>query len=187
VLHLYGSEYGRVRFHGYRPQMVAAQAEAMGMQSIVECTRADEFDEDFALALGKVREAGLEGVIFGNLWLADVQAFYRERVEAAGLSYVDVLWGEEPLAVLRQFVALGFRAVVTSVWLKLLDRSFLGRAIDEAFVEDVARLDGVDPCGERGEYHSLVHDGPCFVRPLEFSVHGVHEEPENVFLDVRSV
>ena len=94
VLHLYGTEYARVRFHGYRPEMIASQAKALGIEAMIEPTRPHEFDEDFALALGKVKRAGLRGVVFGNISLEDVRDFYRQRVEATGLEYRDMLWQE---------------------------------------------------------------------------------------------
>ena len=187
LFHVYGVEYGRVRFHGYRPEMLSAQAEALGLEIIIESTRADEFDEDFSRALEKVKEAGLCGVIFGNILLEDVSQYYRERVESVGLQYLDVLWQQDTAALLAQFVEEGFRAIVTSVWLKHLGREYVGRSIDRQFVADITGLEGVDPCGENGEYHSLVYDGPCFDKPLRYTTHGIHEEPENLFLDVRPV
>jgi len=184
---VYGTEYGRVRFHGYKPEMISAQAEALGLGAIVEPTRGDHFDEDFTLALAKAKDVGIKGLVFGNLHLQDVSDYYRRLVEGAGLEHQEMLWLQEPRSVLSQFVEEGFRAVITSVWLKRMGREFLGREIDRRFIEDVAKMEGVDPCGERGEYHSLAYDGPCFKRPLRFTTHGVHEEQEYVFLDVRPV
>ncbi|MGD2174718.1 MAG: hypothetical protein PVJ27_04885 [Candidatus Brocadiaceae bacterium] len=186
LFHVYGVEYGRVRFHGYRPEVLRAQARALGLDAIVESTRGGEcFDEDFARALGAAADAGVQGILFGNVHLEDVRDYYRRHVEAAGLEYGDMLWGEKPGQVLEEFVALGFRAVLTSVWLEKLDRGYLGREIDARFAADLAGLEGVDPCGENGEYHSLVYDGPCFRRPLRYLRCGVHEERDHVFLDVR--
>jgi uncharacterized protein (TIGR00290 family) len=165
--------------------MIAAQAEALGLEAIIEPTRAGEFDEDFSLALAKAKEAGLGGIVFGNVWLQDVGDYYRRLVEAAGLEHLEMLWGQEPLGLLEEFVAAGFRAVVASVWLERLGREFLGRELDRKFIADLSRLDGVDPCGENGEYHTLVYDGPCFREPLRFATCGVHPEPNHAYLDLR--
>ena len=186
ILHVHSTETSRVRFHGYKPELVAMQAECMGLQIIVEPTRAEQFDQDFEAALRKVTDTGLKGLIFGNLFLEDVREFYQTRVERAGLDYHDVLWKRPTQDVLRDFVELGFRAIVTSVWLDRLDRSYLGRNIDVEFSRDIGAEQGVDPCGENGEYHTLVYDGPCFLKPLPFKTYGVHEESNNVFLDVRT-
>jgi diphthine-ammonia ligase len=185
LFHVYGTEHGRVRFHGYRPEMISAQAEAVGLAAIVEPTRADHFDEDFGRAMSKAKEAGIKGLIFGNLHLQDVSDYYRRLVEGAGLEHREMLWLREPMSVLSQFVQEGFRAVITSVWLRQMSRDYLGREIDPRFIEDVGKLEGVDPCGERGEYHSLAYDGPCFKHRLQFTTHGVHEEPDYAFLDVQ--
>jgi uncharacterized protein (TIGR00290 family) len=185
VLHLYGTEHGRVRFHGYRPDVIAAQARALGLDAIIAPSRSDRFDEDFTAALGQAREAGVGGVIFGNIHLQDVGDYYRRLVEGAGLEHREMLWHEEPLALVTEFVESEFRAVVTSVWLKLLGREFLGRELDRDFIAHISKLDGMDPCGERGEYHTLCYDGPCFREPLRFTVAGEHEEPDYLFLDLR--
>ena len=178
-------EHGRVRFHGYRPDVLAAQAEALGLAAVIEPTGAESFDEDFAAALARAAALGLKGVIFGNLWLEEVRDWYRPRVEAAGLEYRDMLWGMEPVAVLEEFIDAGFRAVVTCVWLQRLDRDYLGRELDRSCLSDLVRAEGVDPCGEQGEYHTFVYDGPGFRHPVEFTTHGHHEEGDFAFLDLR--
>ena len=108
-----------------------------------------------------------------------------ERVEAAGLEHLEMLWGEDPSALLDEFIGSGFRALVTCVWLRALGRELLGRQVDRSFQRDLAEVEDVDVCGENGEYHTLVYDGPTFLTPLPVQVHGVHEEPDYAFLDVR--
>ena len=185
MLHSYGVEHGRVRFHGYPHEMMQGQAEALYLRPIIEPTRPDAFDEDFCASLQKAKDQGVRGIIFGNLWLQDVSDYYRNLVEGAGLEHVEMLFGEPPGDILREFVTAGFQAVVTCVQLERLPREYLGRRIDADFIRDISALEGVDPCGEKGEYHTLVYDGPCFRAPLGFSEHGVHEQSGYVFLDVR--
>ena len=185
MLSVYGMEHERVRFHGYRPDVLAAQAEALGLEPIIEPTGADSFEADLARALEKAAGLGIQGILFGNLWLEEVRDWYRPRVEAAGLEYRDMLWGVEPAQVVREFIDAGFRAVVTCVWLKRLDRSYLGRDLDGEFLRDLAAREEVDPAGEQGEYHSLVYDGPNFRHPMAFTTHGHHEEGDFALLDLR--
>jgi uncharacterized protein (TIGR00290 family) len=185
LLSVYGAEHGRVRFHGYRPDVLAAQADALGLEPIIEPTGADTFEADLARSLARAAALGIKGILFGNLWLEDVRDWYQVRVEAAGLEYRDMLWGEDTRSIFEEFVDAGFRAVVTCVWLKRLDRSYLGRQLDRAFLADVSKLEGVDPCGEQGEYHTLAYDGPNFRRPLAYTTHGVHEDGEFALLDLR--
>ncbi len=185
MLSVYGMEHERVRFHGYRPDVLTAQAEALGLEPIIEPTGGETFEADLARALEKAAGLGIEGILFGNLWLEEVRDWYRPRVEAVGLEYRDMLWGVEPIEVVREFVDAGFRAVVTCVWTKRLDKSYLGRELDRAFMNDLATRADVDPAGEQGEYHSLVYDGPNFRHPLTFTMHGHHEEGEFAQLDLR--
>lgn len=184
LFHVYNADTTRVRFHGYKPDILAAQAELIGLKSIITPTRSQEFDDDFRIALETVKREGLRGIIFGNIFLADVREFYETRVKSVGLEYYDLLWGQSTKSVLESFIQSGFKAVVTSIWLKKLDRKYLGRQINQNFLANLEK-EGVDVCGENGEYHSLVYDGPCFKKPLLYTVHGVHEEKENIFLDIR--
>jgi diphthamide synthase (EF-2-diphthine--ammonia ligase) len=96
-----------------------------------------------------------------------VRAWYEDRVRAAGLEHVEPLWGDEPAALLAEFVAGGGRAVVTCVDTSRLDPSWLGRVIDAEFVADIAGA-GVDACGENGEYHSFAFAGPVFQREVRW-------------------
>jgi len=185
LLHIYNPDTSRVRFHGYRPSLIVEQAKVMGLKSIIMPTRSQEFDEDFKIALQKVKQLGLKGIVFGNISLGEVREFYETRVNAIELEYHDVLWKQSTKTVLRDFIKNGFKAIITSIWLKKLDRKYLGREIDEGFLIDVENEENVDVCGENGEYHSLVYDGPCFKKPLSYRVCGIHEEMENIFLDVR--
>jgi len=156
----------------------------MRLKSIIMPTRSQEFDNDFEIALERVKREKLKGIIFGNIFLEDVREFYETRVRALGLEYYDFLWGQSTRLVLEGFIQSGFKAIITSIWLKKLDRKYLGREINESFLIDLEK-EAVDVCGENGEYHSLVYDGPCFQKPLQYRICGVHEESDNIFLDIR--
>ena len=184
LFHIYNADSSRVKFHGYKPNLVEEQAKLMGLKSIIMPTSSEEFDNDFKIALETVKQEGLKGIIFGNIFLKDVREFYEARVKSVGLEYYDFLWGQSTKSVFENFIQSGFKAVVTSIWLKKLDRKYLGREINGDFLIDLEK-EAVDVCGENGEYHSLVYDGPCFKRPLRYRICGVHEEMENIFLDIR--
>ncbi len=186
LFHIYNNDTSRVRFHGYKPNIVEEQARSIGLESIIIPTRSQEFDNDFKTALETVKHRGLRGIIFGDIFLADVREFYETRVRSVGLEYYDILWGQSTGSVIEDFIQCGFKAIVTSIWLKKLDRRYLGRQIDGSFAIDLEK-EAVDICGENGEYHSLVYDGPCFKKPLPYRICGIHEEMENIFLDVRTL
>ena len=153
---------GRVRFHGTTEAMLGEQAR----RTVVGSRRGtatpwEEMAAALEAGLRALREQGYEGVVLGDIHLADVRAWYEERVRAAGLEHVEPIWGEPPLRLLTEFVERGGRAVLTCVDTERLDATWLGRVIDERFVEEISVLP-VDPCGENGEYHSFAFAGPAF-------------------------
>jgi diphthine-ammonia ligase len=165
LVNFYDEETGRVRFHATRTELIAAQADAIGVPLLQQGTTWPRFEPAFRETLDRLLRDGIEGIVFGDIHLADVRAWYEVRVRAAGLAHVEPLWGEEPGDLLAEFVAGGGRAVVTCCESGKLDESWLGRIIDERFVRDIANVP-VDPCGENGEYHSFAFAGPLFARTV---------------------
>jgi uncharacterized protein (TIGR00290 family) len=161
----YDPATGRVRFHGTRVSMLRAQAEAIGVELRAVPATWEDMDERLRAELAGLREEGFAGAVLGDIHLADVRAWYEERVREADLEHVEPLWGEPPAALLTEFVEGGGRAVLTCVELARLDPTWLGRLIDPGFVRDIVELP-IDPCGERGEYHSFAFAGPAFRRPV---------------------
>ena len=161
LLNVIDAATGRVRFHATRAELIAAQASALGIRLRQLATDWTGFEPSFRAALAELAADGYTGVIFGDIHLVDVRAWYEERVRGAGLEHVEPLWGEEPLALVREFVTRGGRAVVTCCELAKLDERWLGRIIDPRFVEEIA-AEPIDPCGEKGEYHSFAFAGPLF-------------------------
>ena len=155
----------RVRFHATPIAMIARQAAAAALDHIAVPTSWAAFDDAFGAALTGLVRRGCTGIVFGDIHLADVRAWYEERTRAAGLEHVEPLWGEPPQALLREFVEIGGRAVLTCIDSAALDPRWLGRVIDHEFVRDIVAT-GIDPCGENGEYHSFAFAGPFFTRPL---------------------
>ncbi len=123
-------------------------------------------------------------MIFGNIHLADVRAWYEERVRAAGLEHIEPLWGEPPGELVREVIARGYAATLTCIEEAKADPAWLGQTLSE---EVVAAFEarGIDACGERGEYHTLVTDGPLFRAPLRVVYGEAHVEGGFRQLDVR--
>ncbi|MGH7699297.1 MAG: diphthine--ammonia ligase [Gemmatimonadales bacterium] len=176
LVNIYDQATGRVRFHAVRRELIAAQAFALGLRLHQHPTPPERYEETFRAALARVVASGHRGVVFGNIHLADVRAWFEERVRGAGLEHLDPLWHEDPAALLEEFIGGGGQAVVTCVETAKLPPAWLGRSLDDAFATDLARLPGVDPCGERGEYHTFVYAGPLFTRPIAWRPGPIHEE-----------
>jgi uncharacterized protein (TIGR00290 family) len=168
LVNFYDAATGRVRFHATRRELIAAQAFALGLRLIQEAV--------FRRTLTQLAASGCRGVVFGDIHLADVRAWFEERVTDAGLAHVEPLWDNPPAELLTEFIDGGFQAVLTCVELAKLPAAWLGRLVDEALATDLARLPGVDPCGERGEYHSFVFGGPLFSRPVPWRPGPIHEQ-----------
>ena len=165
LVSFYDSTTRRVRFHATRVEMLEAQAAAVGIRLRAIPTTWAEMEANLQYELTSLREEGFAGVVFGDIHLADVRAWYEDRVTAAGLQHVEPIWGEPPELLLGEFVASGGRAVITCVDLAKLDEAWLGRVIDERFASEIGTT-GADPCGENGEYHSFAFAGPVFKQPL---------------------
>ena len=168
LLSFYDRATRRVRFHATRVEMLEAQAAAIGIELHAIPTTWPEMEASLRQQLSSLREEGFSGVVFGDIHLADVRAWYEDRVIAAGLKHVELIWGEAPQSLLDEFVASGGRAVVTCVELAKLDESWLASVIDERFASEIAKT-GIDACGENGEYHSFAFAGPVFKRPVSWA------------------
>ena len=161
----------RVPIQNVPRELIERQAEALGLPlRLVHLSKHApnaEYEQKLSGALEEFRAAGVEEVAFGDIFLEDVRAYREALLKRAGLRGLFPLWGRETGALAREFVASGFRAVVTSVDARRLDASFVGREFDEKFL--AALPAGVDACGENGEFHTFVSDGPIFRRPVAFN------------------
>ncbi len=179
--------YGRVSIHGVRHRLLRAQARALEtpLELLVlppACSNA-LYEERFGRRLARHAARGVRTIAFGDLYLADVRA-YRERLVARhGLRALFPLWGEDTRRLARAFLAAGYRAVVVAVDTQHLDPTAAGREYDKRFLADLPA--GVDPCGENGEFHTFVYDGPGFRRPVDFRRgEGVRRDGRFVFRDL---
>jgi uncharacterized protein (TIGR00290 family) len=164
------SEYDRISIHGVRRAVLEAQTAALGLPLIevsinVGASNAD-YEAAFGLALRTAQECrpGLRHVAFGDLFLTDVRAYREGLLASLGWTGVFPLWGEDTAGLARQFIHAGYRAVLTCVDTTQLGPEFAGREFDASLLADLPET--VDPCGERGEFHTCVYAGPLFARPL---------------------
>jgi uncharacterized protein (TIGR00290 family) len=178
--------YDRVSMHGVRRSLLESQAASLRLP-LVEvpippaCTN-DVYDARMAQAFASAELAGVETVAFGDLFLADIRAYREERLAAAGKSGLFPLWGRDTRELAKAFVGAGFTAFLVCVDPNRLDPSFAGRSYD---ADLLARLpEEVDPCGENGEFHTFVWDGPIFHAPITCERGEVVERDGFVFCDL---
>jgi uncharacterized protein (TIGR00290 family) len=163
-------DYDRVSMHGVRRTILEAQVAELGLP-LVEATISAAasnviYEEAFAAALEvlRIQRSDLRHIAFGDLFLTDVRAYRERLLGPLGWTPLFPLWGRDTVQLAREFVGQEFRAILTCVDATQLDAEFAGREFDEALLNDLP--DSVDPCGERGEFHTCVYAGPIFRRPL---------------------
>ena len=168
-------EFRRVSHHGVREELLDAQAESLGLPldklripaSGGPCTDG-QYEALIGAKLAQYVQRGVLHVGHGDLFLADLRAYRERNLAKLGMTGVFPLWGRDTRQLVADFVAAGFRAVLCCVEGAKLDDSFVGRELNLDLVADLPS--GVDPCGENGEYHSFVYEGPIFRWPLEIEV-----------------
>jgi uncharacterized protein (TIGR00290 family) len=160
--------FDRVSMHGTRASLLRAQAREAGLPLIEvalpwPCSN-EVYEARMAAAMDRVRQTGASAMVFGDLFLQDVRAYREARLAGTGIAALFPLWGRPTDALAREIVALGFDARIVTCDPRVLDASFAGRRFDAALLADLP--EGVDPCGERGEFHTAVVAGPVFRAPI---------------------
>lgn len=163
--------YDRVSMHGVRRELLRRQAESLGIPVTVVVVPPQSsnaiYEREMGMAFSRIREKGIRRIAFGDIFLEDLRAYRERQLEAVGLGCFFPLWKKPTRPLARTFIDGEFRAVTVCVDPKVLDGSFAGRRFNSAFLDDLPPQ--VDPCGENGEFHTFVFDGPTFSRPIEFT------------------
>jgi len=178
--------FDRVAMHGVRRALLEAQAAALGLPlHIVElpwpCPN-EVYEQRMAVAIDAARRSGIEAMVFGDLFLEDIRHYREAALEGSGLTPVFPLWLRPTPEVARTLITLDFRAVVVCVDPAQAPRAIAGRWYDASLLDDLPS--GVDPCGENGEFHTVVVDGPEFASPVDVEIGEVVERDGFVFADV---
>ena len=162
--------YQRISMHGVRTALLDQQAAALGLPCrklyLPETPTMAAYEQLMARTMQELKSAGATASIFGDIFLEDLRQYRENKLAELDLQAVFPLWGVPTAELIREFIGLGFKTITTCVNEKFLDRSFVGRVIDEDFLRDLPAT--VDPCGENGEFHTFVFDGPLFRQPIAF-------------------
>jgi uncharacterized protein (TIGR00290 family) len=172
LLTTFNEAAGRVAMHAVRRELVERQAAAAGLPLRAvplpwPCSN-EQYESLMAQASSKAVSDGIEGVAFGDLFLEDVRAYREKQMAGSGLVPIFPLWGLPTQALAEEMIAGGLRAKLTCVDTTKLERSFVGREFDQTLL--LSLPEGIDPCGERGEFHSFVYGGPMLNAVLTVSV-----------------
>jgi uncharacterized protein (TIGR00290 family) len=164
-------DYKRISMHGVREELLQAQADSLNLPLAKvyipkECSNED-YDRLMENALKRYLSSGYRSMIFGDIFLEGIREYREKNLAKVDMKALFPLWGKSTEELSKTFIQNNFRAIITCVDNTALDESFTGRIYDERFLEDVP--DNVDPCGENGEFHSFVFDGPVFKKPVQYT------------------
>jgi uncharacterized protein (TIGR00290 family) len=182
-------EYDRISMHGVRCELLERQAAALGVELFVARMPAgatcERYQAGFAAAVDVVRtrHPELHGIVFGDLFLADIREWRERQLAALGLRPLFPLWGEDTSVLARDFVDRGYQATLVCVDPRQVPAALAGRSFDRSFLADLPLT--ADPCGERGEFHTFVQGGPAFSQSVQCVPGEVVTRDGFVFADLR--
>ena len=158
--------------HGVRIELLDQQAASIAIPLVKmltpEMPDMKTYETIMKETLVRLKNSGMQVCIFGDIFLEDLRMYRENKLAEINLKAIFPLWKIPTSQLIREFIDLGFKAIIVCVNDRFLDRRFVGRIIDDSFLKDLP--DNVDPCGENGEFHSFVYDGPIFSKPIEFKL-----------------
>ena len=189
VLTTVNEVYDRVAMHGVRRALLDRQIEALGVPAMKvplpsPCPN-DVYETRMAEACATITAQGVHHMVFGDLFLEDIRAYREEKLKAARMTPLFPLWLRDTKALARDMIASGMVAHIVCLDPRKLDRSFAGRRFDESFLRDLPPE--IDPCGENGEFHTVVVAGPMFTAPIKIEIGETVERDGFIFTDVIPV
>ncbi len=165
------SDLKRVSMHGLREELLDNQIKSLGLplkklslSGTVSMTSYDKAMKEFT---SQLVEEGFTHSAFGDIFLEDLKKYRETKLKEVGIQAVFPLWNNNTKQLMQDFINKGFKAITVCVNAKLLDKSFVGREVDASFLNDLP--ENIDPCGENGEFHTFVYDGPIFNYPVSFT------------------
>jgi len=172
-----------VRFHGTDTGLIRLQSQAMGIPLLQKKTTWQGYEAEFKEAVRSLVPEGIEGMVFGDIYLQEHLDWVERVCSEIGIKSMEPLWGRQTSEVISSFIDNGFQAVIISAKADLIAREWLGRRVDNDFVAYL-NDNSIDPCGEKGEYHTLVVDGPIFNSRIEIEESQVIRRESHWLLDI---
>ena len=178
-------QYQRISMHGVRVELLEAQAKNIGLplkiMQIPEMPTMEVYENVLTETLQEFKKQGITHSVFGDIFLEDLRKYREDKLAQIGFEGIFPLWKIPTPDLIQEFISLGFRTIVVCVNERYLDKSFVGRIIDQDFINDLP--ENVDVCGENGEFHTFTFDGPLFSNPINFEigelVYRKYEIPKN--------
>lgn len=168
LLNFISKETKRCCFHGIESKLMNAQAISIGIPLIQKEVSPDmqKYEEEFKSAVSELKSSGIKGMVFGDIYLDEHKNWIERVCASIEIIPIEPLWNLATENILNEFINLGFKAIVISAKADLLDKKFLGRLVDKEFIKELKQRD-ICLCGENGEFHTLVIDGPIFSKKIK--------------------
>jgi len=178
-------QYQRISMHGVRVELLEAQAKSIGLplkiMQIPEMPTMEVYENVMSETLQEFKKQGITHSVFGDIFLEDLRKYREDKLAQIGFEGIFPLWKIPTPDLIQEFISLGFKTIVVCVNERYLDKSFVGRIIDQDFINNLP--ENVDVCGENGEFHTFTFDGPLFSNPINFEigelVYRKYEIPKN--------
>jgi len=170
LLNFVSKEYKRCCFHGVEAGLLNLQAQLIGIPLIQKEVSPDmeDYEREFKEAVSEVKSSGIEGMVFGDVYLEEHKSWVERVCKELEIQPIEPLWGKTPNDVLEGFINLGFKAIVVSCKAELFKKEFVGRYVDNDFLRELERRH-ICLCGENGEFHTFVIDGPIFKKKIDIT------------------
>jgi diphthine-ammonia ligase len=173
----------KVRFHGTDARLIELQAKAMGLELVQPVASWEAYERDFKATISGLKPQGVMGMVFGDIYL-QVHLDWVQRVcSEIGVEALEPLWGRDTRELLSEFIDAGFEATVVTAKADIVDREWIGRRVDRAFM-DYLGAKGIDYCGENGEFHTLVTGGPLFKQKINLLQSEIIDHDGYYLLDI---
>lgn len=165
LMNFISKEFKRCCFHGVEASLIKLQSDLMGIPLIQHEVTADmnEYEKEFKSAVANVKD--VESMVFGDIYLDEHKSWVDRVCSEVGIKAIEPLWNKDPGEILNDFIDLGFKTIVVSAQADKFDKDFVGRQVDKKFIREMKEKN-ICPCGENGEFHTLVIDGPIFKRGI---------------------
>ncbi len=166
LVNFISKEYRRVSFHGTEAKLIRLQAESVGIPLVQKETTWSGYEREFKEALKSLLPSGVEGMVFGDIYLQEHKDWVERVCRELGIKAIEPLWGKDSETVIIEFIDAGFKAIIVSAKADLFDIKWIGCQVDRSFLEYL-KDKNIDICGEKGEYHTFVINGPIFTKEVK--------------------
>jgi diphthine-ammonia ligase len=187
LMNMINPEVERSCSHGIAAKWIKLQSEAMGIPIVQQTTRGQNYADQFVAAIQKMRAEGMTHGIFGDIDFNPHREWVENVCKRADVEPVLPLWNGNHLQIVRDFIEAGFTTIVVAVRSELLGEEWVGRVLDQKFLKDLEKYPGISACGEAGEFHTLVVDGPLFKQKMVIRESSKIKRMDHWILDIQKI